>query len=177
MGRPVALNVIVTTAQERRSVTYGATFLRRDYREAVRRDAQPGLAFALYAGEFSSVRDIERGERVQAGNTGTLDLAQFGRALDYGVELSGLIQAPADDFYQFSVTSDDGAVLEIDGETVVDNDGNHAARLVSGHVPLRAGLHEIRLRYFQSKGGAALDVRWSGASGPMQTIESSFLFH
>jgi hexosaminidase len=177
MGRPVALNVVVTTAQERRSATYGATFLRRDYREAVRRDAKPGLAFAMYAGEFSSVRDIERGERVQEGNTGSLDLTQFGRALDYGVDLSGLIQVPADDFYQFSVTSDDGAVLEIDGETVIDNDGNHAPRLVSGHVPLRAGLHEIRLRYFQSKGGAALDVRWSGASGPLQTIESSVLFH
>jgi hexosaminidase len=177
LGRPVTLNLVVTTPQERRSVVYGATFLHRDFREPVRRDVQPGLAFTLHAGEFSSVGDIERGARVLTGITGSFDLGQFGRALDYGVELSGLIRVPADDFYQFSVTSDDGAVLEIDGETVADNDGNHAPRMVAGHVPLRQGLHELRLRYFQSKGGAALDVRWSGASGPLQQIESSFLFH
>src|SRR3984893_5260423 len=43
------LNLVVVAPGGRRSVVYGATFLRRSYRDAIRFDAkQPGLTLALY---------------------------------------------------------------------------------------------------------------------------------
>jgi hexosaminidase len=175
--QPVSLNLLMVTPQGRRSVVYSARFLRRAYREPVRSDAQPNLAFALYDGKFESVRDIERGAPVSMGNTESLDLQQFNRSTNYAVKFEGFLKIAADDFYQFAVNSDDGAVLEIDDEVVIDNDGNHAPRMIDGHIPLKRGLHKFRLRYFQAGGGSTLGLSWAGASGPLQPIEGSAFCH
>ena len=175
--QPVSLNLVVVSPQGRRSVVYGAKFLRRAYREAVHVDAQPGLAFALFDGKVASVRDIVRGTKVSTGNSDSLDLAQFGRSINYAVQFEGFLKVGADDFYQFVVNSDDGAVLEIDDEVVVDNDGNHAPRVVAGHIPLRKGFHKFRLRYFQAEGGSSFDISWAGASGLLSPIEGSAFYH
>jgi len=68
-------------------------------------------------------------------------------------------------------------VLEIDDEVVVDNDGNHAPRTIAGHIPLRRGMHKLRLRYFQSEGGASLGVSWAKLGGPLEPLEGSALYH
>ena len=175
--QPESLKLVVVTPQGRRSVVYGATFLRRAYLEPIRVDAQPKLAFVLYDGKFASVRDIERGQKVTKGTTESLDLQQFGRALNFAVQFDGFLKVDSDDFYQFVVDSDDGAVLEIGGEVVVDNDGNHAPRTIAGHVPLRRGLHKIRLRYFQSEGGSSFGVSWGKPGGSLQPLEGSALYH
>ncbi len=175
--QPESLKLVVVTPQGRRSVVYGATFLRRAYLEPKRVEVQPQLAFALYDGKFASVRDIERGVNVAKGTTESLDLQQFGRALNYAVQFEGFLKIDSDDFYQFVVHSDDGAVLEIDDEVVVDNDGNHAPRTIAGHVPLRRGLHKFRLRYFQAEGGASLGVSWAKPDGSLQPLEGSVLYH
>ena len=51
--------------------------------------------------------------------------------------------------YQFGLLSDDGSKLYIDKKEVIDNDGIHAARAVFGDVKLKAGVHDIRVSYFQ----------------------------
>ena len=175
--QPESLKLVVVTPQGRRSVVYGATFLRRAYLEPIRIEVQPKLAFVLYDGKFASVRDIERGVKVARGTTESLDLQQFGRALNFAVQFEGFLKIDSDDFYQFVVDSDDGAVLEIDDEVVVDNDGNHAPRTIAGHVPLRRGLHKFRLRYFQAEGGSSLGVSWAKPGGPLQPLEGSALYH
>ena len=175
--KPVSLKLVVVTPQGRRSVVYGATFLRRAYLEPKRVDAQPGLAFVLYDGKFTSVRDIERGVKVAKGIAASPDLRQFDRSVNYAVQFDGFVNVASDDFYQFVVNSDDGAVLEIDDEVVIDNDGNHAPQVIAGHIPLRRGLHKFRLRYFQGEGGSSLGVSWPGSSGSLQPLEGSAIWH
>lgn len=51
--------------------------------------------------------------------------------------------------YRFSLTSDDGAKLWIDNSLVIDNDGTHPPRQMSGSVDLAHGIHAIRVAYFQ----------------------------
>ncbi len=51
--------------------------------------------------------------------------------------------------YGFSLTADDGANLYIDGELVIDNDGQHPPRERVGAVHLSHGVHDIRVSYFQ----------------------------
>lgn len=51
--------------------------------------------------------------------------------------------------YSFRIHSDDGTKLYIDGELVVDNDGQHAPRSKSGKVTLDPGVHEFVIEYFQ----------------------------
>jgi hypothetical protein len=61
--------------------------------------------------------------------------------------------------YDFRVVSDDGAILQIDGTSIVDNDGVKAAATEkTGPVHLVKGTHEITVDYFQAKGNVALQV-------------------
>ncbi|SPE43103.1 PA14 domain protein [Candidatus Sulfopaludibacter sp. SbA3] len=51
--------------------------------------------------------------------------------------------------YNFYLMSDDGSKLYIDGKTVINNDGVHASIERTGAVTLKAGIHHIRVSYFQ----------------------------
>ncbi len=109
--------------------------------------------------------------------TDSLDLQQFKRSSHYGISFDGFLNVPADGYYRFAVESDDGSVLQIDDEVVVDNDGKHANRIVTGHIPLRHGLHRFRLGYFQAEGGATLRVSWAASEDVLQPLTGAFLSH
>jgi hypothetical protein len=57
------------------------------------------------------------------------------------------IETPGD--YRFSLYSDDGANLWIDGRLVVYNDGMHPVNEAIGASALSRGVHRIRVAYFQ----------------------------
>src|SRR4030095_13719319 len=130
------LSVLVTAPVGRRSVVYGANFLRRAYLDAISGVVpQPGLSFALFEGTFTTVHDIERGIPVSTGISSSLDLGQFGRTMKYGVRFEGYVKVEADGFYRFAIESDDGSVLRIDDEVVGDNDGKHGPHSVPREDP------------------------------------------
>jgi hypothetical protein len=57
------------------------------------------------------------------------------------------IEKPA--LYRFRLVSDDGAMLYIDGQLIVDNDGVHSTEVRLGSIRLAGGMHTIRVPYFQ----------------------------
>jgi hypothetical protein len=74
--------------------------------------------------------------------------------------------APTDRTYLFSLISDDGANLYIDGIKIVDNDGVHAPRQRNGSVHLTPGLHDIYVDYYQGpRFLIALQLLWQKADG------------
>lgn len=172
------LNLVVVTPGGRRSIVYGVTFLRRPYVDAVSNNvSQAGLTYTVFDGNFASARDLEAGVQTTRGTTSSLDLQQFGHEQKYGLEFAGYVRVPSDGFYEFAVESDDGAILQIDDEVVVDNDGTHGPRTASGHIPLRQGFHKLQLRYFQSEGGAWLRVLWGVMGTELKPIDSSAVYH
>lgn len=52
-------------------------------------------------------------------------------------------------YYRFRLVADDGAMLFIDDQPVINNDGAHPPRAAVGHVLLTGGIHTIRVPYFQ----------------------------
>lgn len=88
----------------------------------------------------------------------------------FGIRYEGTFFVPNDGGFNFEVTSDDGAILYIDGQRVVDADGIHSAVTSTGRRDLRSGNHKLRLDYFQSsKGQVALGVfvTMSGQKAPL----------
>jgi hypothetical protein len=71
----------------------------------------------------------------------------------FGIDYSGRFEVRAAGYYTFRLLSDDGAVLFIDGERVLDNDGIHVPVSGKMSMPLSAGEHDFRLLYFQGPGG------------------------
>jgi hypothetical protein len=77
----------------------------------------------------------------------------------FGIRYEGTFFIPNDAPVTFEVISDDGAILYIDGQRVVDNDGIHSPVTSSGRKDLRSGNHRLRLDYFQgARGQVALGV-------------------
>jgi hexosaminidase len=172
------LNLIVVTPRGRHSIVYTATLLRRSYRDAVSyAENRPGLTFTLFDGKFTSTADIDLGPQATTGITNTFDLKQFGRQVNYAVAFDGYLKVPADGFYKFEVESDDGSVLRIDDEEVVNNDGNHAGQVVAGYIPLRQGFHKMQLKYFQGEGGASLRVGWAFSGQELKPLDGNALYH
>jgi hypothetical protein len=60
---------------------------------------------------------------------------------------------------KFSLSSDDGSRLYIDGRLAIDNDGSHAPVLKEASLKLEPGRHTLRLEYFDGGGGASFDFK------------------
>ncbi|MEM9433427.1 MAG: PA14 domain-containing protein, partial [Pseudomonadota bacterium] len=80
----------------------------------------------------------------------------------FGARIEGDIVIEEGGKYDFFVGGDDGVMLFIDGEVVVDNDGLHGFRTRSGDIELEPGEYSIEVRYFENSGNAGLKVEWSG---------------
>ena len=67
----------------------------------------------------------------------------------FAIDYVGAIYVSRPGRYQFRIVSDDGSRLLVDGRQIIDNDGLHTARSMSGAADLDTGDHRIRVQYFQ----------------------------
>jgi hypothetical protein len=67
----------------------------------------------------------------------------------FAIRYTGVVSFPVAGRYEFRLNSDDGSKLYIDGQLVIDNDGQHSPRERRGAVNLTAGPHDIVIEYFQ----------------------------
>lgn len=72
---------------------------------------------------------------------------------------------PEEGQYDFRLYSDDGSLLLIDERPVIIHDGNHQMIAATGIAQLSAGLHSLRLEYFQNTGDAAFKLQWRRKGG------------
>lgn len=70
-----------------------------------------------------------------------------------GLVLTGYLDVPEDGIYTFSLLSDDGSTLEVDGKLILDNDGPHAPKEITSQMALAKGLHPVKILYFDHNGG------------------------
>ena len=177
------LKTTVILPNGRKSSVYSAVILRRPYLEPIGAmiDKYNYANFAYYKSAFKSVSEMEKSTPTEKGATQSIQLAQFAKKQDlkepFGVIFDGLLSVPSDGIYEFSLESDDGAVLTIGEETVVDNDGLHSAQTKTGLVPLRKGLHRIKLKYFQGGGDATLNLRWGLKGQALRRIAGNDLYN
>ena len=67
----------------------------------------------------------------------------------FAILYQGKFYMPKSGNYTFSLLSDDGSKLIIDGKVVIDNDGIHPPTERIGSVYLKKGIHKIKVPYFQ----------------------------
>jgi hypothetical protein len=77
--------------------------------------------------------------------------------------------------YRLATRSDDGSCLWIGDKLVVDNDKPHSAHEESGVIALAAGVHPIRVEFFENSGGYELKVLWSGPGVAREEIPAAAL--
>lgn len=151
---------------------------RADLREAARVDARNiGLRCEEFAGEFSRLPDFDelKPDFVEV----MPDFRLQGRQNKERTarRLTGYIVIPNDDVYTFMLASDDGSRLFIGDELVVDNDGLHVIQQRFGRIGLQAGLHPIRVEFFNRTGPGALYVGLAPLGGSFREITFDMLRH
>jgi hypothetical protein len=67
----------------------------------------------------------------------------------FAVRYAGAFRIATAGEYGFRISSDDGTKLVIDGQVVIDNDGQHPPQEARGKIQLAAADHQMVLEYFQ----------------------------
>jgi len=80
--------------------------------------------------------------------------------------------------YHFWTRSNDGSELLINGSLVVNNNNPHWMRTKHGTKYLQAGqTAKIEVWFFEQRGSAGLEVKWSGPGFSKQLISSNSVTH
>lgn len=126
----------------------GLTFRLYDIREAM------AQLYPLVPGQTPNVDQ----KRSTIDWTGSGDFA--GYTQQFLVEAFANLFVPASGSHEFRLTSADGSELRIGETRVIDHDGEHAATSMAGTITLTAGLHPLKLRFFQNTGDSLLRLEW-----------------
>ena len=150
------------------------------------RDLKTGVRYRYYggptalggsSGAFQKLPHFQPREALATGIVKNFTLEPRQEDDHFAFEFVGYIKVDQDGLYTFYLNSDDGSQLFIGDELTVDNDGLHAAIERSGRIALRAGVHPIRVTYFEGTGGQSLKVSYEGPGINKMIVPDSVLFH
>ncbi len=145
---------------------------------------QPGLRARIYTfdtGDIQSVDALRQMTPREIRPVPDFALSHVQpRERHWGVVYEGLVRVPRTAVYEFTTASDDGSRLWIGDTLVVDNDKPHSFKAERGTIALAAGLHPLRLAFFENWGGCDLKVMWRDvgqAGGKREDLPAAALFH
>ncbi|MEZ4257859.1 MAG: family 20 glycosylhydrolase [Polyangiaceae bacterium] len=172
---PVIVTARSFTSGGRASPPRRTTLSRATFAPAARPDRElaPGVRVAYFEGRFESARALLASPPRPATSTAVADVIALpagARAEHFGALYTGFLCVPRDAVWAMTLTSDDGAVLSVGGEVLVDLDGRHAARAATARVALREGCHALSLAYFQGEGERALDLTIASEEGAPRVV-------
>ncbi len=129
-----------------------------------------GVGFAFYNGGHPAAASLTDAKPDFEGQLPQINLQQALKTVptkdgkppksNFGVRFFGLLEVPADGAYRFWTKSDDGSIITINGQRVVDNDGQHPPTEKEGKIELRKGRHQFEVAFVQGGGGFELAVLW-----------------
>jgi hypothetical protein len=135
-----------------------------------------GLAYDYFERFFVTTADLDVCKPLNSEITDQFSIKIAPKENYYGYRFQGYIDVPKDGIYTFYLASNDGSRLFIDGKELIENDANHSTVEEPGSVGLKAGLHQIMVKYFQCGGGKALKLSWSGPGMVKHEINAEELF-
>src|SRR5262245_44496511 len=119
-------------------------------------------AYSYFEGGWENLQDFGNLKPKLRGTSLAFEIGSAKAESHYGFRFEGYFRADAAGKYTFTLSSDDGSRLLIDGKKIVDNDGIHATETKAGSVELTKGVHQVIVDYFQGGGEATLDVAIEG---------------
>lgn len=89
----------------------------------------------------------------------------------YVIKCTGLFAVPSSGFYSFELTSDDGAILSVNG-ALINNDGLHGVTTKSAAKYFDRNMVSFEIDYFDAGGNHALVLNSSGS-----LVSPEYFFH
>lgn len=79
---------------------------------------------------------------------------------NFALSGDGYLKIEKEGTYTFHLWSDDGSLLSINDQLVIDNDGLHGAEYKDVSISMKPGYYKFNLSYFQSGGGQFFSLNW-----------------
>ena len=118
-----------------------------------------GVSFSRYEGDFmSTVEMLEKGRLTGRGTKADISIDEPEELDHFGYVFDTWFEAREEGVHQFSITTDDGTVLLVDGVEVFERDGSHSPESGWVFVNLAQGFHRLTLRYFEDCEGQVLRI-------------------
>jgi mono/diheme cytochrome c family protein len=135
------------------------------------------LEFRFYRDTWKNLPDFDQLKPEDVGevpaNLFDITVAPSLRPDSFGYVFTGFLKVPEAAAYTFTLDSDDGSRLTIDGKTVLEYDGIHGTgEPRTATVELPAGRLPIRLDYFQGLHGKGLSLSWSGTDFTARSLSA-----
>src|SRR5204863_3875431 len=93
----------------------------------------------------------------------------------FAVRWTGFLAVPEEGEYRFTLGSDDGARLVLDGKAVIDQPQLRPYAESSGGARLTAGRHAIEVTFYENYGYASCRLWWAGPSWTRRLVATEFL--
>ena len=106
-----------------------------------------GVRYRYYEGEWDKLPDFSILEIAKTGALPNFSLSPAEQDDNYGFTYRTYLEVATAGEYTFFTNSDDGSRLLVDGQVVVDNNGQHDARERSGEITLNQGRHLLEVAY------------------------------
>ena len=97
-------------------------------------------------------------------------------ARNYRVRWQGVWISPRAESVDFYAGADDGVILRVDGDTVLERSPAVGMHTVARTVELGAGAHRLEIDHWQDGGGRSLNVQWAPAGGTPALLGPTRLF-
>jgi len=132
-----------------------------------------GVAAELYKGAFATTTAI-KGTPDSVFTIGGISVPASITAPAFGLKFKGYIEVPETGVYTFYLTCNDGGVLKIDDQKIVDNDGLHADKTIGAQVGLQKGLHSLAVDFSEYGGGYSLELKYSFKGGEPKVVPAGW---
>ena len=114
-------------------------------------------------------------ERITAVDLAFID-ARSHPARNYLVRWNGVWFSPRPERIDFHAAADDGVVLRLDGEVVIERNSEAGMATAVRTVELDAGAHRLDIDHWQHGGASRLHLEWAPAGGDPVPLRPSRLF-
>ena len=137
---------------------------------------QAGLEWSAYPGSFPWVSKVSG---LTPASRGAADLPDVAVMKQAGMLLyEGMIQAPKDGAYEFSLQADGPFLMRLHDAILLDaSHGYKPGETIAASAMLHAGFHPFRIYFLNETGGEkALDLRWQGPGMPQAKIPAASFY-
>jgi hexosaminidase len=171
-------SIVITPSGKRGPVTHSMVYNKAPLAPVAYQGASQGLKYQYMQGTFDNTNDLSKAAVIDSGVTRSFNPAILKKNNPgFGVIYNGFIRIDADGLYQFSTRSDDGSVLVIDDQPIVNNDGKHPVAEQGGAVALQKGYHRFMLKYFDIGSVSALKVYITAPGKPKGELSPEALYN
>ena len=173
--------IVITPTGKRSDVIHTVVYNRSPLAPVTTFGTTAGLKYQLFTGTFNSTNQLNAAlpADTAALPAKSINVNSFRSkaGTSFGVVYNGFIRIDEDGVYGFSTQSDDGSVILIDDQVVVDNDGKHALFDKGGSVPLQKGFHKFTLKYFNVGSAGNLHVFMTIPGKPKGELPPDILYN